>query len=311
MTNLAFHPDGLTKLQSIEDFYRQFYSCLTDSRGNILELDLSDVPFIRPGGIVALITVGRVWQRQCGGYILITKIQPQVYAYLERMNLFVGYGDLFNISGNIMPSETYSRSYPRKSLLEILPISGYEPHNTDCVHSAVTRAKDILEGWYGNNSNVKRLCTVFSEILTNIVHSEDDGYALIQSYQDNAETGKRVELAVGDPGIGIQASLLSNQQIVEEAARKKWVKGSNFILYALAEGISSKVDISNAGRGVGLTVVRQKVGEWEQGLLRIRSGNSMIEFIHNQDEPQIFDELTTIPGTQVVISISAKVFGVN
>jgi signal transduction histidine kinase len=311
MSNPILCPDGLTSFYHLETFNTFAYRYLTTTSENILELDLSKVSFIRPAGIITLIALARLWNRQRRGYILITRIQSKVCAYLERMDLFRMYGDLLKISSNIIPSEFYFRSYTSKSLLEILPIPSNELQNPVCVDQAVARAQLILEGRYGPNTNVNRLCSVFSEILTNVVHSEDDGYALIQSYEDNPDTGMRVEIAVGDAGIGIQASLLSNEQIATEAAHRQWKKGSDFISYSLVEGVSAKASWADTGRGMGLTLVHQKVGNWEQGMLRIRSGGSMVELSHNQDTPRVFDGLVDIPGTQIVISISAKAFTSN
>lgn len=307
----VLHPYGLTTFEQIEALYNDFAVHVATSSQPVLTLNLSDVSFIRPAGIVALISIARLWHRQCGGHILISEIQSSVYAYLERMNLFAEFGNVIRLPNPFVPAETYSRSDNSKSLLEILMLPCDELENARSTSSAIGRTEQILQDKYGLNSSVKRLCTIFSEILANIVHSQDEGYALIQSYRDHPETGRRVELAVGDLGVGIQKSLLLNEIIAKQVVSCNLRKGSDFILHSLKEGVSSRPDWIENGRGLGLSMVSQKVGQWEQGVLRIRSSSSVVELAQHQEHPRIVDDLVYIPGTQVMISVSAKPLGPN
>ena len=307
----VLHPYGLTTFEQIEAFFNNFAVHVTTSLQPVLTLNLGDVSFIRPAGIVALISIARLWHRQHAGYILISEIQPAVYAYLERMNLFAEFGNVIKFPKHFVPAETYSRSDKSKSLLEILMLPYGELENAHSTGSAIARIEQILQVQYGPHPGVRRLCSIFSEILTNIVHSQDEGYALIQSYRDHPETGRRVELAVGDLGIGIQKSLLSNEMIANHVVKYSLVRGSDFILHSLEEGVSSRSDWTENGRGLGLSMVSQKVGQWEQGVLRIRSGSSVVELAQHHEPPRIVDDLVYIPGTQVIISVSAKPLGQN
>lgn len=307
----VLHPHGLTTFEQIETFYNDFAAHVTTSFQPVLTLDLRDVSFIRPAGIVALISIARLWHRQRGGHILISEIQPSVYAYLERMNLFTEFGNVIKLPIHFVPTETYSRSDKSKSLLEIMMLPCGELENAHSTGSAIARIEQIMQIQYGPHPSIRRLCSIFTEILTNIVHSQDEGYALIQSYRDHPETGRRVELAVGDLGIGIQKSLLSNEMIANHVVNYSLVRGSDFILHSLKEGVSSRSDWTENGRGLGLSLVSQKVGQWEQGVLRIRSSSSVVELVQNQEQPSVVDDLVCIPGTQVIISVSAKPLGQN
>src|SRR5258708_19491678 len=88
------------------------------------------------------------------------------------------------VGADPLPShECWERSAASTNLLELQPIASAETDNARDVSRAVTRAQSILTTWLGGDTlRVGRLCTMLSELASNIVHSDDQGFAIIQRY---------------------------------------------------------------------------------------------------------------------------------
>jgi hypothetical protein len=205
-------PAGLVG-QRIERFYGQVAQALAEARiSDDMSLDMSSVNFVVPEGIIALVTAGRLWHGVTGNSVRLCGLAPLVHGYLERMNVFTTCGIWLKEESLLPAYQRFDRSTASQNLLEVIPIAGTEDRNAPDVHAAVTRANAIVGAWFDADADaIKRLLTMLSEVTSNITHSLDRGFATIQHYRGGGEKGGRVSIAVGDLGIGIEASLRSKR----------------------------------------------------------------------------------------------------
>lgn len=293
-TTLTFSPGSFGSTEA-EALYQNITQLHAEKNLTLLHLDMSAVNFIRPSGVLALITAARAWQRWTKQPTHILNVAPDVHAYLERIDLFTQCNGLILEDQSLSLAQRYSRSFESASVLEITSVSSQPEANETDVHQVIRRTTKILQARYGNSHpNFTILLSLISELATNVCHSQDLGYLMAQSYTDRA--GSRVMVAISDAGIGIEKSLRAGVTIPRHKA-KRLNNGSDYILFALEEGVSSR---ATAG-GIGLHFIRQTVDTWN-GSLTIRSASSKVEFQHSQD-PIVQDDLPYISGTQVTITV--------
>lgn len=282
----------------MDTLYDQLGDALAIGRADPLAIDLSRLSFVRPNELLVLVTVARLWHRHIGQHTTLVGMQPEVHRYLERMDLFTTCGDWLQQDHELPLAERYARSRASRNLLEVVPIAADNDQNSRDVTDTTGRAKDILETWFGAKTPaVGRLLTILSEIASNVAHSDDRGFAVIQRYRNPADpaAGGRVVVAVADLGIGIEASLRRRRAWGGPGGRRALGTGSGAILRAFDLGVSSRETVA----GLGLPRVRQIVGEWH-GLLAVRSFGSSVRF--EEDAVYTQDGLAEVPGTQVTIT---------
>lgn len=281
-----------------DGLYTSVVGALTTGHQGALILDLRDLAFIPADGILALVGVARLWHRETGGVTRLRHMQLAVHQYLERMDLFTRCGDWIMAEEGLDSTLCWERSIESANLSELLPIASAEMHNPSDVARAVTRAKKILLTWVEwDESAINRLCVMLSELASNIVHSRDQGFAIMQRYALGHPThpGSRVTLAVADLGIGIEASL---RQRLRALPITRLHTGADFILHALELGVTSREDVA----GTGLYQIHQWVQEWA-GTLVIRSWRSRVTIGAGMVSPQVQNGLALLPGTQVTITV--------
>ncbi len=79
-------PKSLFDSQSIELLYHQFADALATGPGE-LEIDLAEVKFARPHGVLALVNIARHWYEQGKGQTVLVNLFPTLHAYLERQHI--------------------------------------------------------------------------------------------------------------------------------------------------------------------------------------------------------------------------------
>ncbi len=289
---MYLRPTNLADSTALEHLFSQVQLALEHDLGGDLIIDLACVAFIRPDGLMALVAAAREWHRCTGRLTRLVKIPRMVHRYLERIDLFTKCAAWLEAEVELAPAERWERSRESYRLLEILPLASDIEQNIQDVQSAVRRAGNILTTWFDADRNaVGRVQTLLSEVASNVVHSQDQGFAVIQRYRDprNPPNGSQVVLAVADNGIGIEASTKAKLPTPPPVQ-----PGSQFILRAL--GMLNEPTVA----GTGLPRVRTIVREW-QGALSIRSFGSMVHLDATKECAR--DDLVPMPGTQVVISV--------
>lgn len=287
-----------------EDLYAQVASLRLTHRTQPLLVDMSAVSFVSVDGLLAFTCIARLWYRWSGCIVKLQQLQPKVHRYLERMDIFTHCSDWLEQDRILDEDERFERKPNSERLLEITPIPSDELLNAVMVQEAVHRIRMILDTSTTRDAQtVGRLCTMLSEIAQNVVHSLDQGFAIVQRYRASGGSGfmqsYRVMICVVDLGIGIESSLRRSRdsQLLNSGA--SLISGSDYIIKALDLGVTSR----NSAGGIGLYQVRNLVHDW-RGTLTIRSQRSRVQI--STDRITRTDDLAEIPGTQVTIEVQGS-----
>lgn len=262
------------------------YTLVTDAPlADQYVLDMGAIGFVRPYGVVALVSAARCLSKRSGRAVCLSNIPSEVHSYLHRMNLFQVGGAWLRCSDHL--DDEWLRSDYTANLLELTTIG-----RTDDVETAVARARRIFSQWLAI-PNLGELCIVLSELCANIYqHSGDPfGCVLIQKY--GPSRGRvTVDLAVGDLGCGIRQSL----------SRRHGAIAQGTIGY-LREALSGKSARRSGRGGLGLRRVEQVVAS-SGGYLWLRSEDAGIL---SRGPSRTIDNvsLVTIPGTQVAVELNS------
>ena len=286
--------------QHWEMAYQDLFDRIQAGERGSLTIDLRSIRFIPAEGVLVLVNIGRLWHRHSGQATMLRQVQQRVLQYLERMNVFICNETRLIAAESLQPHETWERAEASTRLLELQSIASAESDNARDVIRAVTRAQSILVTWLGNDDlRVGRWCTMLSELASNIVHSDDKGFAIIQRYTDKTlpPYGSIIIIAIADLGIGIETSLRRRGTGENEGTPQT---GSDYILHSLQLGVSSRGTIA----GTGLYQIKQQILEASDTLL-IRSQRSMVTIKDNTHHVQ--DNLVFVPGTQVVLEIRSTI----
>ena len=265
----------------------QFYACTeTALPADRYTLDMRAVDFVRPYGVIALVTAARRLSLRAGRPVLLNGVCRDVSAYLHRM-------DLFELGAKwLQPAtpieETWLRSDQTENLLELTAIK-----DAQSVAAVITRAKRIFSRWLAL-PELGSLLSVLGELCANIYqHSQDPyGCVLIQKYELAAGNRVMVNLAVGDTGCGIRGSLSARHGNI----------GTTPLDY-LRAAMSGATARSTGRGGLGLRTVEQ-IAASRGGYLWIRSETAAI-FSKGSSNARGHTDLVHIPGTQVAVQLRA------
>jgi anti-sigma regulatory factor (Ser/Thr protein kinase) len=256
-------------------------------------IDLSQVTFIDPYGMVGVLEAGRMFSLQGIEKTLLLPGSDNVLKYLERMDFFKFAAKFFNIehAGDDL-SDRYTRSSYSDVLLEITPIE-----KSDDIHFIVGKVKErahtiLAKHLHYDEGAINGFIVALSEVCQNIVeHSENTGFVGIQKYRFQKLEKNVVKIAVMDLGIGFKRSLEERFHIKDdlEAVDK-----------ALFHAVSRYAD---EGRGHGLAAVRRFTNKWN-GKLSIRSGSAKLAVVPEWSWGKKREtNLTYFPGAQINIML--------
>lgn len=254
-------------------------------------IDLQEVAFIDPFGMVGLLEIGEVLTSETYPKTLCLPQSPEVLKYLERMDFFKYVYKYFRLEP-LKPElpEKYLRSSYSDVLLEITSIE-----KSDDIHFIVGKVKEraqaiLTRHLHYDEKAINGFIVALSEVCQNIIeHSENTGFVGIQKYHFQGIDKNIVKIAVMDPGIGFRQSLSERFSLKSdlEAIEK-----------ALLCGASRYVD---EGRGHGLAAVRRFVNQWN-GKLSLRSGTAKCSIIPKWAWGKEKEyNLAYFPGTQINI----------
>jgi anti-anti-sigma regulatory factor len=259
-------------------------------------VDLEQLQFVDPYGMVGLLALARFLRQQACGSVLRLPRSEEVMKYLDRMDFSRQAERLYALDlTTLWPDGEYSRNPHSDVLLEITPIARSED-----IHYIVDRVRERAQTILSQNLHyaqaaIDGFVVALSEVCQNIPeHSEDVGYVAIQKYFYGRRLGKNlVKIAVMDLGVGFRASLAPKY-----AAQSGDWSDLQALRLALFEGASRYDD---PGRGQGLSAVRRFVERWH-GKLMIRSGSARVEVNASwQRQASRHTTLLPFPGTQVSI----------
>lgn len=277
--------------EATESFYKQILPVIESSDCGELCLDFSRVGFFTPEAVLSLICTARLWHHYKNSRVSLI-LQPEVYSYFERINLFQVCQDYLTTPALQSPPEFaagYNQANAGRTFLEVTPVSSEPEKNASELYQISDRAKKILTSWA--LERVSPIVTLLHEVIENVMHSGDKGFVFMQRRPDRASGGgSRIQIGIADLGIGIQASL--------ETRYPNLGGGSAYLAHAVRAGVTSRPE-GDVG-GLGLYNVH-KILQGGMGKLIIRSNSSMLLLYEGRNYP--YDNLAAVPGTQIYITI--------
>ena len=255
------------------------------------QIDLRDVSFIDPYGMLALLEIGELCMLEDVKKTVLLPQSGEVCAYLERMDFFTHARRYFSLDQSpYQTTDQKSRSLESDVLLEITPIE-----RSNDIHAIVGTVREralaiLATHLHYDDRAVNSFIVALSEVCQNIIeHSENKGFVGIQKYRFQSLNKNVVKIAVMDVGIGFRKSL---------GSRFKLRGDLDAIDKALLHGASRYED---EGRGHGLAAVRRFVEQW-QGKLSIRSGTARLSIIPAWARGKAKEtNLIAFPGSQINI----------
>jgi anti-sigma regulatory factor (Ser/Thr protein kinase) len=257
------------------------------------QIDLSDVAFIDPYGMLGLLEIGELCMLEDVKKAVVLPRSEDVCAYLDRMDFFTHARRYFSLDQPYSPPRR-PKNKTRESdvLLEITPVE-----RSNDIHIIVgtvrQRAQAILaKHLHYDERAINSFIVALSEICQNIIeHSENKGFVGIQKYWFPSMNKNVVKIAVMDVGIGFRKSL---------SGRFKLTSDAEAIEKALLYGVSRHED---EGRGYGLAAVRRFVEQCD-GRLSLRSGTARRSLIPKWARGSEQERgLAFFPGAQINISL--------
>jgi anti-sigma regulatory factor (Ser/Thr protein kinase) len=255
------------------------------------QIDLRDVTFIDPYGMVGLLEIGELCMLEDVKKTILLPQSGEVCAYLDRMDFFTHARRYFSLDQSLCHTTNQKSRSPESDVL--LEITSIERSND--IHAIVStvrgRAQAILATHlHYDDRAVNSFIVALSEVCQNIIeHSENKGFVGIQKYRFQGMNKNVVKIAVMDVGIGFRKSL---------SGRFKLQSDLDAIDKALLHGASRYED---EGRGHGLAAVRRFVEQW-QGKLSIRSGTGRLSIIPKWARGKAKEtNLIAFPGSQINI----------
>jgi len=282
-------PINMGSTQITEDTFEHLLSFSRESS----TIDLREVNFIDPYGMVGLLETGELCRSEGVRKTLYLPESEEVLKYLERMDFFRFADGYFRLE----PPEPelpdrYKRSSYSDVLLEITPIE-----KSDDIHFIVGEVKDrahaiLARHLHYDDSAINGFIVALSEVCQNIIeHSERTGFVGIQKYHFQNIDKNIVKIAVMDTGISFRGSLSERFSLKNDL---------NAIEQALLHGASRYTD---EGRGHGLAAVRRFVAQWD-GKISIRSGTAKLSIIPEWAWGREIElDLTHFPGAQINIML--------
>lgn len=257
------------------------------------EIDLSNVSFIDPYGMLGLLEIGELCMLEDVRKTVILPQSDEVLRYLERMDFLTFANRYFSLDAiSPDPSAKYQRSAESDVLLEITSIE-----KSDDIHFIVGKVRDRAQAilathLHYDERQINGFIVALSEVCQNIIeHSENKGFVGIQKYRFQNLNKNVVKIAVMDIGIGFRKSL---------SGRFKLRSDLEAIDKALLHGASRYEEV---GRGHGLAAVRRFVNQWN-GKLSIRSGTAKLSVIPDWARGRQQERnLIHFPGAQVNIML--------
>ena len=264
---------------------------------NKLTIDLANLDFIDPYGMVGVLELGKYLKNQ-GIELEFNLPKVEVLSYILRLDFFKFAPSIFGECK--LPITKVPQRIESDVLLEITPVEkSLDIH--DIITKVRKRARSILKKHLNYDEEaVDNFIVALSEICQNIPeHSQSTGLVAIQKYFYEKRLKKNaVKIAVMDLGIGIKRSL---DKKLASIFKEKW-SDKVAIQQALFEGVSR---YDEPGRGHGLTKVRQLVEKWK-GKITIRSGVAKVGIIPPWETEKIpAESLTYFPGAQISIILPA------
>lgn len=275
---------------TFDNFLRGVAS-VTNGQGTV---DLGDVEFVTPGGMMLLAFLTEQLCRQCQSAPTLCVPDDSVRSYLNRAGFFSHFDNSVVVLPPLDEDQVLIQELRRGTtpmLLELASIGGMKdiPPLLDGLLATLTGEMN-----YGKR-DAYDLCIVTSEISQNIFdHNGGDVHGLV-AMQVYSGRGQFLELALGDCGQGIRRSLAANPMHSDVSS------DVDAILRSIRPGVSEYQDQT---RGNGLHLLMDRVFT-HQGSVTIRSGTGKVHVRMDKKTGWPF-AVPDLRGTQVVVTLPQK-----
>lgn len=251
---------------------------LSPAAGPDVQLDLSDLSFIDPAGLVTVATVAERAVAAGSSVSVSGPRDPDVANYVRRMRL----GSIFDELGIMHALPAVSENALGARLVELERFHGSDGLETVVRALVTTFLSD-------RPRTVQPLYTALQETAENVVqHSGmQHGYAALQRLTNSG----RVKFAIGDSGVGLRHRLSAALTVVDD--RMAIVRAAR--MHETSTGLP--------GRGRGINRVIEVTGQ-HQGDVTLFTGRASGRFSGGNPDPQLSCLPVAMPGTLAHVRLS-------
>lgn len=225
-----------------------------------LEIDLSEVSFMRPLAVVGTVMLLETMISRGREITFVFPRSPGTLNYL----LAIGMPEVMDDLGSWKWPEDFPRS-ATKGLRPMIKLTKFSL--TGEIDRIAEQMADVFDrDLPGLGALLKPCHVVFSELADNVVtHSSSSGYVLAQRFE--YEEGPVIDITVGDCGVGIRRALSRNPEL-----KPRLTDDREALALAMTDGVSSIYGDPYRGYGLGhVGAELSQRGRW----LVVRSGNAI------------------------------------
>lgn len=243
-----------------------------------IDIDMSGISWVSPTPFVLIkatlrfLQDGELLGQECR---LIPPENPEVFAYMRRMDLFQG----LEVDG--LPPEGFSRHSPI-GFRECQDFAAQE--DVRVVSVEILKAMSEAHRYAGFEVDTSGFRVCFDEIMDNVIFHAGEGIVGFSMAQVTPRNGW-FEIAVADLGMGIRQSLGEQVDLAGQS-------DADAIKTAMELGVTSK-PATNAGYGLALGTEFVRLNG---GHLIVRSGHATVRVGSN---PQLATSSSALRGTLV------------
>lgn len=224
-------------------------------------VDLSNVGFVTPGGMVGLACTLEEWTSKYGAVQVILP-NEDITAYMHRMDFFDHFEGRLALDRGVDHLEERYRHQPSLSELHTV-------HDLEDVTEITSRFCKTLSSRSVPKAKVRNCFAVISETLNNAVDHASSPCGAYTAIQTWANLDK-VAVAVADAGVGVPHTISASSE-----SRGKNLEDYDLVKLAASHLVSSRQ--GEEGRGGGLTSALNNVHSGH-GEMVIWSGQGWVEF---------------------------------
>ena len=277
------------------------WSAVKDEPGP-LELDLTEVRWIDPFGIVGLV-------------LFLRNLPPEALPVALRLRGFPAQPSETPTSEGALAALTKLGFWEEVAHVLLLPESGLPQrpywledrnvlidvtrlHSRDAINVLLRKSGEILQNLQFDPVARGNVMEVLSELSSNVLdHAETEygGLLVTQTYV-NAHGARFLVTSLGDAGVGVRRSLGGNALL-----RDRLESDAQSLAVAVGKGNSR---FATSGRGGGLPRVLE-IARRYGGVLAFRSGSGALAYAGAADKRQVFDAPFQ-QGTQLRLALPEK-----
>jgi hypothetical protein len=294
MTDIASKISAQRRLdhRAVERIIRAIITEDTD-RGGLGVLDFSELEFALPFGIVSVITVLDSEAHSFDHLRLVCPESRDCLSYLGVSGFFEHLPDSVELIADQGFADK-SGSWKPNTLLPLTRLDSSEDVD-DVAQKVRERVSTMIEEGGKKEAGIKRrLPSTSKELCQNIFdHAQvNRGWVAAQRYS-KVQT-PYIELAIGDAGRGVRASLSERYPDLREKEH------AEVLHRAIEQGLSRR---TNRGRGMGFYVLK-KAAKKLDGRFLLRSGDGALRMRRYSSEVVPSSRECAVPGTLLMVRFS-------